>query len=67
MVYDSLIEVLEESTAGASTYDLRRRLESVRDGIKTLLIAWARYEDKLPEGAPSGRPKRPRRLGPGRA
>lgn len=49
-VYDSLIEVLEESTAGISPDDLRRRLEGARDGLKTLLIAWARYEDELPEG-----------------
>lgn len=49
-VYDSLIEVLEESTAGVSPDDLRRRLEGARDGLKTLLIAWARYEDELPEG-----------------
>jgi len=49
-VYDSLIEVLEESTAGVSPEDLRRRLNGARDGLKTLLIAWARYEDELPEG-----------------
>ncbi len=50
-VYDSLIEVLQESTAGVSPDDLRLRLENARDGLKTLLIAWARYEDELPEGA----------------
>lgn len=49
-VYDSLIEVLEESTAGVSVEDLRLRLGNARDGLKTLLIAWARYEDELPEG-----------------
>ncbi len=49
-VYESLIEVLEESTVGVSPDDLRRRLNSARDGLKTLLIAWARYEDELPEG-----------------
>ena len=49
-VYDSLIEVLEESTVGVSPDDLRRRLNGARDGLKTLLIAWARYEDELPEG-----------------
>lgn len=50
-VYDSLIEVLEESTAGVPVEDLRARLGNARDGLKTLLIAWARYEDELPEGA----------------
>lgn len=49
-VYESLIEVLEESTAGVSPEDLRQRLGGARDGLKTLLIAWARYEDELPEG-----------------
>lgn len=49
-VYDSLIEVLEESTAGVPVEDLRTRLGNARDGLKTLLIAWARYEDELPEG-----------------
>jgi hypothetical protein len=49
-VYDSLIEVLETSTTGVSVEELRTRLESARDGLKTLLIAWARYEDELPEG-----------------
>lgn len=50
LVYDSLIEVLEESTTGVSPDELKRRLNGARDGLKTLLIAWARYEDELPEG-----------------
>lgn len=29
-----------------SIEDLRARMESARDGLKTLLIAWARYEDE---------------------
>jgi len=49
-VYESLIEVLEESTVGVSPEELKRRLNGARDGLKTLLIAWARYEDELPEG-----------------
>lgn len=49
-VYESLIEVLEESTLGVSPEELRQRLGGARDGLKTLLIAWARYEDELPEG-----------------
>jgi hypothetical protein len=49
-VYESLIEVLEESTTGVSPEELKRRLNGARDGLKTLLIAWARYEDELPEG-----------------
>ena len=50
-VYESLIEVLEESTTGVSPEELKRRLNGARDGLKTLLIAWARYEDELPEGS----------------
>ena len=49
-VYENLIEVLEESTVGVTPDDLKRRLNGARDGLKTLLIAWARYEDELPEG-----------------
>ncbi len=48
--YDKLIEVLEESVIGASPEALRSRLNNARDGLKTLLIAWARYEDEQPEG-----------------
>lgn len=50
-VYESLIEVLEESTEGVGPDELKRRLNGARDGLKTLLIAWARYEDELPEGS----------------
>ena len=50
-VYESLIEVLEESTVGVGPDELKRRLNGARDGLKTLLIAWARYEDELPEGS----------------
>ena len=32
-------------------HELKRRLNGARDGLKTLLIAWARYEDELPEGS----------------
>ncbi len=48
--YEKLIEVLEESVAGASPEALRARLNNARDGLKTLMIAWARYEDLQPEG-----------------
>ena len=48
--YDKLIEVLEESVSGVSPEVLRARLNNARDGMKTLLIAWARYEDEQPEG-----------------
>lgn len=44
--YKNLIEVLQEGTSGASPDDLRDRLNEARDGLRTLLIAWARYEDE---------------------
>jgi hypothetical protein len=50
-VYYSLIEFLQESAANVGIDELRKRLENARDSLKTLLIAWARYEDELPEGA----------------
>ena len=58
--YDNLIEVLEESVIGASPEELRSRLNNARDGLKTLLIAWARYEDEQPEGVQSERAQKTR-------
>lgn len=58
--YDKLIEVLEESVSGASPEELRGRLNNARDGLKTLLIAWARYEDEQPEGIQSERAQKAR-------
>ena len=58
--YDKLIEVLEESVSGASPDELRSRLNNARDGLKTLLIAWARYEDEQPEGVQSERAQKAR-------
>jgi hypothetical protein len=44
--YAHLIEVLDASAAEASEADLRDRLTRARDGLKLLLMAWARYEDE---------------------
>lgn len=44
--YRHLVEALEGSTAEASEGELRRRLEDARDGLRLLLMAWARFEDE---------------------
>lgn len=48
--YVNLVEVLEESTEGASESDVHSRLGRALDGLKLILEAWARYEDELPDG-----------------
>lgn len=49
--FSSLVEVLERDTEDADTDDdLKRRLENALDGLKLLLMAWARYEDEQPDG-----------------
>jgi hypothetical protein len=48
--YTRLIEVLEESAVGLDADNLRTRLRNAREGLRTLLIAWARYEDEQPVG-----------------
>jgi hypothetical protein len=50
-VYSHLVEVLEKELEGASIEDLKSRLLRAKDGIKYLLMAWARYEDEMPDGA----------------
>jgi hypothetical protein len=48
--YHKLVEVLEETTEGATQEELDRRLKNAAEGLKLLLMAWARYEDELPDG-----------------
>lgn len=48
--YHKLVEVLEETTEGATQEDLDRRLKNASEGLKLLLMAWARYEDEQPDG-----------------
>lgn len=48
--YESLVEVLEKDTNDDNADDLRRRLTGASDGLKLLLMAWARYEDEQPDG-----------------
>lgn len=48
--YHKLVEVLDETTEGVSQEDLGRRLANASEGLKLLLMAWARYEDEQPDG-----------------
>ncbi|TAD86085.1 MAG: ATP-binding protein, partial [Bacteroidetes bacterium] len=40
------------TTEGATQEDLGLRLKNASDGLKLLLMAWARYEDEQPDGNP---------------
>eukprot|EP01012_Entosiphon_sulcatum_P006236 TRINITY_DN12932_c0_g2_i1.p1 TRINITY_DN12932_c0_g2~~TRINITY_DN12932_c0_g2_i1.p1 ORF type:complete len:606 (+),score=64.62 TRINITY_DN12932_c0_g2_i1:1644-3461(+) len=49
--FSSLVEVLERDPDDTETdEDLKRRLDNALDGLKLLLMAWARYEDEQPDG-----------------
>ena len=48
--YHKLVEVLEQSTENVTQEDLQRRLGNASEGLKLLLMAWARYEDEQPDG-----------------
>ncbi|WP_414528589.1 hypothetical protein [Nodularia chucula] len=48
--YQNLVEILEEDVDKADIDTLRSRLTNSLDGLKLLLMAWARYEDEQPEG-----------------
>lgn len=51
--YDRLLGVLEEeSSAEDEAAELSTRLNRALDGLKLLLMAWARYEDEQPDGSP---------------
>ena len=44
--YSRLVDVLEHDRANPSTESLQERLNNALDGLKLLLMAWARYEDE---------------------
>lgn len=48
--YKNLVEVLELTTDETPIEDLKLRLLNASDGLKLLLMAWARYEDEQPDG-----------------
>ncbi|MBW4687972.1 MAG: ATP-binding protein [Komarekiella atlantica HA4396-MV6] len=47
--YQNLVEILEEDVDKADIDTLRSRLVNSLDGLKLLLMAWARYEDEQPD------------------
>ena len=50
--YSRLVEVLDKPTENSTEEELSLRLQNASDGLKLLLMAWARYEDELPDGNP---------------
>ncbi len=48
--YENLVEVLEEDVSENANKSIEERLRKASDGLKLLLMAWARYEDELPDG-----------------
>ena len=55
--------MLEAETEEAEVGELRERLQNAREGLRLLLLAWARYEDELPGAAARDRAGVPLRLG----
>ena len=53
-VYEHLIDVLRADEGELSTEDLMSRLQKADFTLRMLLVAWARYEDKLPLGNRQG-------------
>lgn len=49
--YESLVEVLERDDPDDTPQGLLARLKSAEEGLKLLLMAWARYEDEQPDGS----------------
>lgn len=48
--YHKLVEVLDETTEDSTKEELGVRLKNASEGLKLLLMAWARYEDEQPDG-----------------
>lgn len=48
--YHKLVEVLDETTEDSTQEELGVRLKNASEGLKLLLMAWARYEDEQPDG-----------------
>jgi Histidine kinase-, DNA gyrase B-, and HSP90-like ATPase len=49
--YNQFVEILNEDIDDeVDKVDLIQRLKSARNGMKLLLMAWARYEDEQPDG-----------------
>lgn len=46
--YHALLEALDGDDDAADAEALAKRLQNARNGLRLLLMAWARYEDELP-------------------
>jgi Histidine kinase-, DNA gyrase B-, and HSP90-like ATPase len=46
--YDRLVDVLEKEGDEENSANLQERLDNALNGLKLLLMAWARYEDEQP-------------------
>jgi len=49
--YPNLVEVLEKEEGNTDPEKLTDRLYNALDGLKLLLMAWARFEDEQPDGS----------------
>jgi hypothetical protein len=48
--YNKLVAVLDDNIIDIDHDDLQRRLSNASEGLKLLLMAWARFEDEQPDG-----------------
>lgn len=48
--YTHLIEILDEDVEGMPPDIVQSKFIRAKEGLKLLLMAWARYEDELPDG-----------------
>ena len=46
----SKLEVLDEEAEDMSLDEIQGKFNRAKEGLKLLLMAWARYEDELPDG-----------------
>ncbi len=58
--YDKLFEIIDEDPSQVDVEALRKRLLKAREGLKLLLMAWARYEDEQSDGLPRNRAQQTR-------
>ncbi len=50
--FSKLVSLLEDNMENESTEELQSRLQNAYEGLKLLLISWARFEDEKSDGEP---------------
>ena len=50
--FSKLVSLLEKNQENESTVELQARLQNAYEGLKLLLISWARFEDEKSDGEP---------------